>query len=151
MILLSPHPIKTRSSMPSCVRSTIFQQQMLVLILVFHIVILWNTENLLCLEEWIKVKLSSLKNNEKVSKLQWKPLNVITDNVIIRLMLSNWPSPKSLLMNYYLKNLDIVITTSDNVISFFRKTRYFPFFTYILSFFFYNPIKLRYVDIKCQF
>ncbi len=43
-------------------------------------------------------------------KLQWKPLNVITDNVIIRLMLSEWPGPKPLSMKNYIKNLDIVIT-----------------------------------------
>jgi hypothetical protein len=35
---------------------------------------------------------------------------VITDNVIIRLMLSDWPGPKSLYINYYIKHLDIVIT-----------------------------------------
>jgi hypothetical protein len=42
-------------------------------------------------------------------ELQWKPLNVITDNVIIRIMLSEWPGPKSLSINYYIKNSDIVI------------------------------------------
>ena len=31
--------------------------------------------------------------------IQWKPLNVITDNVIIRLMWSIWPGPKPLVVN----------------------------------------------------
>ncbi len=42
-------------------------------------------------------------------EIQCKPLNVITDNVIIRLMWSNWSSPKTFLINYCMKNLVIVI------------------------------------------
>jgi hypothetical protein len=36
--------------------------------------------------------MSTLLNLINWDNLQWKPLNVITDNVIIRLMWSNWPS-----------------------------------------------------------
>ncbi len=56
--------------------------------------------------------------------IQWKPLNVIMDNVIIWLMVSNWPSPKSLLINFYIQKSDIMINTLDIVISFFRKKPY---------------------------
>ena len=49
--------------------------------------------------------------------IQWKPLNVITDNVIIRLMWSDWPSTMPLVVKYNINNSLIVISTSDIVIT----------------------------------
>jgi hypothetical protein len=55
------------------------------------------------------------------SYVQYKPLIVITDNVIIRIMLSVCPSPKSLLIKPYIKASVIVITTSVIVIGLLLK------------------------------
>ena len=57
-------------------------------------------------------KLSETLSNK--NQLQWKPLNVIADNVIIQLLWSNWPKltyPKAIFSAYckYLVNLLIVI------------------------------------------
>ncbi len=52
-------------------------------------------------------------------QIQWKPLNIITDNVIIWLMWSKWPSPNPKYKFSTLTNLFIVINTSDIFISLF--------------------------------
>jgi hypothetical protein len=48
--------------------------------------------------------------------IQWKPLNGITVNVIIRLMLSDWQRPGHLSKISYNKNLFNVIITAENLV-----------------------------------
>ncbi len=56
-----------------------------------------------------------------------RSINVIIDIVIIRLLLSEWPGPKSLLINYCTKNLEIVITIWILLSVCFLKTITFKF------------------------
>ncbi len=55
-------------------------------------------------------------------QIQWKPLNVITDNVIIPLMWSNWPifakSQTTLSKVFYTRRRIAYCYHSDNVITF---------------------------------
>ncbi len=53
------------------------------------LIIIWSDDS-------IRLKVDSIR-------IQWKPLNVIIDNVIIQLMWWNWQSPKSLEVKYYTK------------------------------------------------